>query len=402
MNEDAEGNIWFCSGKKLGVVRYSGGQTDKNPTIIYFPELTGQILSGFESIYPYDSENVFISSENGIIHLNLKNYVSAKKNLNILLGTVKVMDNNDSAVFGGYRLQGNSENMHRYHSFHFEFNSPNYGFQNNIEYSYQLKGYDNGWSPWTPRTEKDYTNLPDGEYAFFVKARDNLGNESTRVMYSFIIEHPFYKTAWAYLIYCFVFLLIIYGLKKWQVRSLDIQRRKYEQRQQQIIALHNLEIEKNEKEIIKLQNEKLANEVTLKKRELADASMHLVEREDALARVKEELQKLYKKTDNSHDVKTALQLLNGIEKNKANWEQFASHFNEISNDSLKKLKSRFPGLTNSDLKVCAYLQLNLSSKEIAQLMNISVRGVEMSRYRIRKKIQVPQEQSLNDFLNSIV
>jgi DNA-binding CsgD family transcriptional regulator len=58
-------------------------------------------------------------------------------------------------------------------------------------------------------------------------------------------------------------------------------------------------------------------------------------------------------------------------------------------------------LTNSDLKVCAYLQLNLSSKEIAQLMNISVRGVEMSRYRIRKKLNLPQEQSLSEFLNGV-
>ena len=179
-------------------------------------------------------------------------------------------------------------------------------------------------------------------------------------------------------------------------------RRKYEEKQQQIIALHNLEIEKSEKEIIKLQNEKLANEVLLKKRELANASMHLVEREDALSRVREELQTLYKKTGHNHDVKTALQLVSELEKNKSNWDQFASHFNEISNDFLKKLKTKFPQLTNSDLKVCAYLQLNLSTKEIAQLMNISVRGVDISRYRLRKKFQLAREQSLNDFLNSVV
>jgi FixJ family two-component response regulator len=97
-----------------------------------------------------------------------------------------------------------------------------------------------------------------------------------------------------------------------------------------------------------------------------------------------------------------LQLLNGMEKNTSNWDQFASHFNEINNDFLKKLKSRFPDLTNSDLKICAYLKLNLSSKEITQIMNISLRGVEMGRYRLRKKLQIPTEQTLNDFLNSIV
>jgi DNA-binding CsgD family transcriptional regulator len=190
-------------------------------------------------------------------------------------------------------------------------------------------------------------------------------------------------------------------VRRAQKRSLRRQQLKYEEKQARIIALHNLQIEISEKEIIKLQNEKLAQEVLLQKRELADASMHLVEREDALSRVKDELQKLYRKTGNNHDVKTALQLMNGVEKNSANWEQFASHFNEISNDFLKKLKAGYPVLSNSDLKVCAYLQLNLSSKEIAQLMNISVRGVEMSRYRIRKKLGLGADQNLHEFLNSI-
>jgi len=160
-----------------------------------------------------------------------------------------------------------------------------------------------------------------------------------------------------------------------------------------------LELEKNEKEIIKLKNEKLEGEILLKTKELADTSMHLVERSDALLKVKEELQKLYKNTHENHDIKKTLTLLNDIEKNDSNWEKFASHFDEVNNNFLKNLKVRFPKLTNNDLKVCAYLQLNLASKEIAQLMNIGVRGVEISRYRLRKKLGISSEQSLIDFLN---
>ena len=180
------------------------------------------------------------------------------------------------------------------------------------------------------------------------------------------------------------------------------QQTAFDEEQKRLKYIHQLELEKNEKEIIKLQNEKLANEVVFKNRELADATMHLVERSDALAKVKDELQKLYKNTPNNHDVKKAIQLLNDVEKNNANWDQFASHFDEVNNDFLKKIKAKYPVLSNTDLKVCAYLQLNLSSKEIAQLMNISVRGVEISRYRLRKKLQIPTEQTLNDFLNGIV
>jgi hypothetical protein len=320
--------------------------------------------------------------------------------MTVLLSTVRIPGNPDSTIAGGYYQRTAPRLPARFNSYHFEFSTPNYGLHKNIEFSYKLDG-DDDWSAWSRRTEKDYTNLGDGRYVFRVKARDNLGNESEVASYTFFINPPFYKTVWAWTVYVVLFFLLIYGVRRVQARKLRRQLVTFEEQQARIIALHNLQIEKSEKEIIKLQNEKLAQEVLLKKKELADASMHLVEREDALSRVKDELKKLYKKTGNNHDVKSALQLLHGVEKNSSNWDQFAGHFNEVSNDFLKKLKTRYPMLTNSDLKVCAYLQLNLSSKEIAQLMNISVRGVEMSRYRVRKKLNLPQEQSLNEFLNGI-
>jgi hypothetical protein len=397
LHEDTNGNIWFVSGKRLGVAAFTG----RRYLITWFPEVTGEILSGFENVYPYNNENVFISSEKGIVHLNYEKYLHTRVDMTVLLSNVRIPGNPDSTLTGGYVQQTAPRLPARLNAYHFEFSTPTYALHKNIEFAYRLEGYDDDWSVWSRRTEKDYTNLPDGNYVFRVKARDNLGNESAAAIYTFIINPPFYKTGWAYAAYALLFLLLIYAVRRAQELKLRRQRQKYEEKQAQIIALHNLQIEKSEKEIIQLQNEKLAQEVLLKKRELADASMHLVEREDALNRVKDELQKLYKKTGNNHDVKTALQLLNGVEKNSSNWEQFASHFNEISDDFLKKLKTGYPMLGNSDLKVCAYLQLNLSSKEIAQLMNISVRGVEMSRYRIRKKLGLAAEQSLHEFLNSI-
>ena len=413
LTEDADGNIWFCSGKQIGVVSFNK-LTDGKPLITYFPELTGQILSGFENIYPFNKENIFIGSEKGIIHLNLEKYTATKSKLSVLLSQVKAIGNTDSIIFGGHFIQEKESSLfqqskndilelaNNYHSFHFEYSSPAYGLQNNIEYSYQLVGYDEKWSPWNSKTEKDYTNLPNGKYTFQVKAHNNLGNESEIILYTFIVNPAWYNTMWAYLFYALLFLFSLYLLNKWEKKRMYRQQLAFDEEQKRLKYIHQLELEKNEKEIIKLQNDKLANEVLFKNKELADATMHLVERSDALAKVKDELQKLYKNTANNHDVKKAIQLLNDVEKNNDNWEQFASHFDEVNNDFLKKIKLKYPALSNTDLKVCAYLQLNLSSKEIAQLMNISVRGVEISRYRLRKKLQIGTEQTLNDFLNGIV
>lgn len=411
MREDNDGNIWFCIGKKIAVAVVN----KKNPStynITFFPELSGQILSGFENIYPYNNENIFIGSEKGIIHLNFAKYVANKLQLKVLLGEVKAIGNNDSLLFGGYFNhtqdlaygQQDDDILHlpnSFNSFHFEYSSPAYGLQENIEYSYQLQGFDDQWSQWSPKTEKDYTNLPAGKYVFNIKAHDNLGHESAIVSYSFVVEPAWYYSIWAKIFYILIIIFLLYLFYKFQQKKLYLQQKKFEEEQQRLKDAHQLMIEKNEKEIIKLQNEKLSKEVKFKTRELAGATLHIVERTDALSKVKEELQTLYKKTGNNHDVKKTLQLLNDIEKNNSNWEQFASHFDEVNNDFLKKIKNKYPLLSKTDLKVCAYLQLNLSTKEIAQLMNISVRGVEIGRYRLRKKLQLTTNQSLNSFLNNI-
>lgn len=401
LNEDADGNIWFCSGKRIGVVDFTNAA---KPSLTYFPELTGKILSGFEYVYPYNNENIFIASTIGIIHLNYKKYIKGNAKPEMLLAQVRASGKSDSLVFGGYFQSNNNATLYVPNSsnaFHFEFSSPAFGLNSNIDYSYQLVGYDRGWSAPTSKTEKEYTNLGEGSYTFMVKAYDNLGNESETVSYRFVINPAWYRTVWAYLFYFFLVLMLFYYIYKSQKKKFQKQKLLFEEEQKRLKYIHQLEVEKNEKEIIQLQNEKLVNEVIYKNKELADVSMHLVERSDALIKVKDELQRLHKKTGGNHDVKRAIELVNEIEKNNSNWEQFAAHFDEINNDFIKKLKLRFPNLTSTDLKVCTYLQLKLATKEIAQLMNITVRGVEISRYRLRKKMNLKTGETLNDFLNEI-
>ena len=408
MNEDGQGNIWFCSGKKIGVIDFAEGNSIPKP--FYFSEITGQILSGFENIYAFDKSNIFIGSEKGVIHLNYEKYKANKLTLNMMLGNVRAIGKTDSTIFGGYFNDGSATEttnkiipsiglVSNFDALHFEYSSPSFGVQKNIEYSYRLDGYEKNWSNWSNKTEKEYTNLSAGSYVFHVKAHDNLGNESDEVKYNFSIQSPWYKSIWAYIFYLIVIALGIRKYGDWQKKKLLRQKSIYEKKQRQMSVEHQLEMEQNEKEIIRLKNEKLEAEIMLKTKELVDTSMQLVERSDALYKVKEELQKLYKNTNENHDIKKTIHLLNDIEKNSASWEKFAVHFDEINNNFLKNLKSHFPKLTNTDLKVCAYLQLNLASKEIAQLMNITVRGVEISRYRLRKKLGLTTEQSIAEFLD---
>lgn len=405
MNEDEQGRIWFCSGKDLGVIA-----TDKSgakPEITFFPELRGRILSGFENIYAHDGRNVFIGSEKGVIHLDYEKYRAERNKPGLLLSLAKASGKTDSLLFDGYVpvRPGNEDKQpipnlpSSFDAYHFEYSATAYAEAEYMEYSYRLDGYDRKWSEWSTKPEKDYTNLSYGRYRFRVKARNSIGTETNEAGFAFTILPPWYLTVWAWLFYIAAGMAAIVFGSRYQRRKLLKQQLKFEEKQRQMEILHQLEIEKNEKEIIRLQNEKLENEILLKTRELADTSLHLVERNEALLKVKESLQKLYRDTpQGAQDLRRTLQLINEVEKNDDSWDKFASHFDEVNNNFLRNIKQAHPKLSSTDLKLCAYLELNLASKEIAQLMNISVRGVEIGRYRLRKKLGLETGQSLQEFL----
>jgi DNA-binding CsgD family transcriptional regulator len=112
------------------------------------------------------------------------------------------------------------------------------------------------------------------------------------------------------------------------------------------------------------------------------------------------MKKTGNENQNPEDLKKLLRMLEP-EKVKKDWEQFALHFNEVHDDFLVAIQREFPNLTSNEIKLCAYLRLNLSSKEIAHIMNITVKSVELSRYRLRKKLQLPPEANLFNFLLKI-
>jgi DNA-binding CsgD family transcriptional regulator len=407
LKEDPSGNIWFIQEKTIGVVDFS---TFK-PSVIYLPELKSKMLSGFEHIYPMNDNNIFVGGEKGFYHINFAKYKQNNHPLSVYIRMVKAVNKVDSLLYGGYfgeanegGLQGKDKTpsiSHHWNSFHIEYASPLFEQQSNIEYSYFLEGFDKSWSGWSKRAEKDYTNIPAGTYSFQVKARNNLGNESAINAYSFTVQPPWYQAPWAYAIYLSLVGYLAYFLYRRHHKKLLAERLKHQEEQKRQAYLHQLELEKSEKEVVKLRNEKLESEIEFKNSELATTAMHLVQKEEFITRIKGELQHLEKAGMDKAapgEVKKLLRSLSEEEELNKEWEQFSVHFNKVHSDLLIILKEKYPSLKAHELKLCAYLRMNLSSKEIARLMSISVRGVEISRYRVRKKLQISTETNLFQFL----
>lgn len=408
LKEDKYGNIWFCRDKKVGVIDKASGQ----PRVVLIPELNSRIQGdGFEHINVIDSNNVLIAGEKGFFHLNYAQYKRNRYQLNAFIRNVRSTSQGDSLIFGGYNKAIEKPSLaFTYNSLHFESSSTLFGQEHTIEYSYFLEGFDRGWSDWSRRTEKDYTNLPPGNYTFKVKCRNNLDNESAADAFSFSILAPWYRTWWAYTLYIMLLGMVLYlfykrqqeKYKKQQQIKLQEQQRKYHEEQRQLQMQHQLELSESDKKIAQLHSEKLQAEVAHKNTELASAAMNLVQKVEILSKIKEDLvqfKDIAQVEKGGKQFQKIIKVIDAQLDHAQEWEQFARHFDNVHTNYLKKLKERCPDITPAELKLAAYLRLSLSTKEIAQLMNISIRGVETSRYRLRKKLGLTNEDAnLYEFL----
>jgi DNA-binding CsgD family transcriptional regulator len=164
-----------------------------------------------------------------------------------------------------------------------------------------------------------------------------------------------------------------------------------------------LELEKTraESELISVKSQNLETEIQFKNSELASTAMHLVKKGELITRLKTELNQLIRRVDvpaAQTEVKKMIKQLEEDDQIDQEWDQFAKHFDKVHSDFVMQLKTKHPDISPNEVKLCSYLRMNLSSKEIAQLLNISVRGVEISRYRLRKKLNLQGGENLFDYL----
>lgn len=258
---------------------------------------------------------------------------------------------------------------------------------NGVRFRYQLQGYENQWSAWQTQPMKEFTNLDVGNYTFWVQT----DTSEQVVSFSFEILPPWYLSIWAKIIYGLIFLTLMYMLEQWYVLRLKKQKA-------HIVAEQQRHLEQ-----IRLQNENELLQTTIqnKTKELASSTMNIVEKNEILLKIKEILNEVKKEAGSTFPNKYYQRLINAIDEHlnsEQDWLLFETNFNDIHDQFFKKLLHDFPELTPSDLRLAAYLKMNLSSKELAPLFNISVRGVENKRYRLRQKLRLAAEDNLVDFL----
>lgn len=388
ISDNKNNKLWGFSKNNLNFVapdRLSGVSKVKR---IPFSTALPKGLTGYENISPLSNNNFLIGTSTGYMVVNIDKLKDKIYNISIS----SVANGNHEGVTHIVNKDSIGDFENRNNSVEINYSVAEFEKYLDTEYQYQLVGIYPNWSNWSMNSSVFFENLPYGDYVFNVRAK--VGNElsNNTATYKFSIQRPWYFSNTFVAIY--VLALILFSLLMH-----NIYKRYYRKQQEQVILKANRDLElkelENRQQLMRFNNESLRRDIENKNRELGLSTMNLIKKNELLNQIKNELKSI---SNAEKDLKSVIRIIDKNLNNTDDWNVFEEAFNNADKDFLKKMKSLHPTLTSNDLRLCAYLRLNLSSKEIAPLLNISPRSVEVKRYRLRKKMELPHESSLSNYI----
>jgi len=411
LHESKNGDVWCISGRFVGLAKKIADKTYRMDSITYHI-LQPKINTGFEHFNFIDNNNLILNTEDGFCWINVNHEPAIKNLFKVFLHKV-IITNDKGSLLARRQSFGkeikNDRFSHKQNSLRFEFIAPEYRNDGLVKYSYILENYDETWSEFNSDNIKEYTQLPKGKYVFKVRARDLLESKEAICTYTFIILPAWYESQIAFVIYGILVLILIVGLMIWvnhrsKKGARDMEKLKEIEINEQK-KIFEAETTEKKKEIKELKNQQLQYELRHKSQELASSTMNVIRKNEMLQEIMDSISKVSTEIKANHDTTAILSRLNKMERNikqnienDNNWKRFEENFDLVYENYLKRLGEAYPELGVSDKKLCAYLKMDLTSKDIAQLMNMSVRSVEMNRYRLRKKMNIDREVNLGEFL----
>ncbi len=418
--EDSKGNIWIGT-EGGGLNWWQGGSK-----FIRIGKKEGLIADNVMGITEDKNENLWISTFEGISRMDMKakkiknfsfrsfqntnqfnqNAILTASNGKIYFGGInglhaidpqKILENNKQPdlIFTDLKIVGTSVKVgkmdngrtvlkeplevskdiwlsHLDQSFTIYFAATDYTTPFENEFAYQLEGFNETWLLAAKgKPSATYTNLNPGSYVFKIKHKGKIASINIHV------KPAFWQTSWfKFLTFVlslgFIFTALFFWIKRREAAT--------------------------NRKILQLTNEKLATEVAAKNSKLMFSSVQMAHKNEILTEVKENLAEIDKKQE--RNLRPIIHKLNYELKNENYWKEFNVYFNEVDQNFLDRILKSHLELTKNDLRMCSLLRMNLSTKEIASLLNISVRAVEQSRYRLKKRFALDKNSDLVRYISS--
>ena len=384
---NANNKLFVFTEKNIAYAEKGSLSADLQLSLLPLPQDVRATKDGYENILYIGDEKYLIGTSRGYIITRLN--TASESEYEITLDAAKSHQLNKTPKL--LDLTKKTDLKHVENHLKFSFSVSNYSKYFPSLYQYRLVGFNENWSNWSETPEATFENLPYGNYTF--EARAKVGDIETQntVSHTFVIDKPWHLSASAIVVYFIIGFLMVVFFHMLHRRYYKKQRKKLLKQKEKELEIKQLE---NEQQLMYYKNLDLQKDIEAKNRELGMSAMNLVKRNELLGTIKKELGT----AKNLQDVTKVVKMINKNLNTTDDWKLFEEAFNNTDKDFIKKLKSNHPNLTSNDLRLCTYLRLNLSSKEIAPLLNISLRSVEVKRYRLRKKMDLPHEASLTNYI----
>lgn len=263
-------------------------------------------------------------------------------------------------------------------------------FTPNHQISYFIEGVSSEWSDWQKDGRISFLQLPEGKYPIRIRKYVTKGAFPESNLY-IEVRPPWYNSLWAYIVY----LLLLWVIIK---QSLNYHLRKQRLHEEEKLKAQQLQ---KAQQMQQMQNEMLEAELHNKNNELSLQTSALIKRNQVIRDLINELERQKEVLGERYPKKMYNKLHALMEEamsDQADWLLFENYFNSAHQNFTERLRQQYEELTPGDLRVCCLLRMNLTSKEIASLLNVTVRAVELRRYRLRKRLSLAGDTNLVDFL----
>lgn len=432
--EDHMGNIWLGTDQGLSFLRFStssGVQTPGFFKINSYDQSDGLKAVDFEfgSAHADHANNLWWGTNKGVVKLNVNTFQVPQKAPQVQLKQLEI-----NGHFFDFRTLADSlkksitfQKVPKYsnlptnptldhHHKHIKLHFSAVGEENpqKVWYSYRIKGVEKSWHKPTKQLFAEYKNLPYSAHTFQIKAIGRAHVWSKIVEYTFSIRPPWWKSTWAIVLYILGGLFLVFSYIKWRLSYLVRKKQLLEKSvlertlelNKAVEQLNNLNIDlqHSKAEVIRLKEKEkavLRNQIKERESELLLTLKMTNEKRNKIALIRDKLFDLIKRDVNQNSVVISAardldQLFKSINDLEVLMQRIETKYPGIS----IKIKARYPEFSSNDVKHCLFIKLNLSLKEVASTLNVSVHAVKMARQRIKKKMVIPKNVTLKDFIDA--
>lgn len=397
--------FWYSTQSSLGYIlrNKNSFRNIRKP----FYSIRNKHLNDFNKFVKMNDTIFTIGINNGVVFHKVNNLEQQNTKIPPTIRSIKLISTKDT-ILASVNSREILEIPYNYNFLKIALAMPQNTLENYSQIQYKLKGLNDDWINFDHLSDLNFPGLAPGNYTLELRSVSDDNSISATINRSFFIKPPWYRTNLAFAVYVLLLILInmlyrTYFKRKSQkqieiLKQLELEKRKSEKEK------FNFEKLKVDKEILTLKEENLNLEINKKNSALASSTLNNIKKNELLTSLIEDLNKIDDELINSSfnsSIKKVLKKINNNLTDKEDWLTFELHFRNVHSDFFEKLRDKHPHLSSTEIKLCAYLKLNLSSKEIASILNISIKSVDQGRWRLRKKMDLSKDDSLVNYIQSL-